>query len=602
MPAYRDHQSGLRFLPTLVIAPDGGRIAYVDDSSGQFNLVVQEVSTGEVRRLTSYTDSAVRRVAWHPGGAHLLFLADDQGDENTQLYQVSADGSVRLTLTDDPGVQYAAAVGDPFSPDGRFVAYCGNDRDPADQDVLVRDVETGEVRRLYQGGGRVYAGFWAPAGDRLTITEWRTTNSDHLVYVLPLDGGPATLLTPRDGEATYWLGPWLPDGSGFLVMTNVNRQFTGLAVMDPDTGDLTWIDSPEWDVEEVALSADGRILVWNVNIDGFSRLRARDLTTGEDLPVPDLPDGAATGLTVSPDGRWVVLRMSTPARPWNIVRLDLTSGALRWLSDAKPVAADPAYFVEPTLVRYPARDGLRIPGYLYRPARSEPVGVLISIHGGPAWQELPVYMYDGFYQYLAAEGIAVFAPNVRGSLGYGRAYSDLVHRDWGGGDLGDFADAVAYLRSLDWIDPDRIGVMGASYGGFAVLSCLSRLPELNWAAGVDLYGPSNLVTLAKASPPTWRSLVAAMIGDPDTDAEQLLARSPVTHADRIQAPLMVIQGANDPRVPQAESDQIVARLRARGVEVRYEVFPDEGHGFTRRDNQAKAFADAGEFLVKHLGS
>ena len=396
------------------------------------------------------------------------------------------------------------------------------------------------------------------------------------------------------------MGPWLPDGGGFLVRSNAGRQFTGLATMDAETGRLSWIDTPDWDVQEVALSADGRVLVWNVNVDGYSRLRARNLVTGEDIAVPDLQGGAATGLNISPDGRSVVMRVSTPTRPWNLAAIGLDNGELRWLSDARPVAADLAAFIEPTLIRYPVRDGQRIPGFLYRPLRDEPAGVLIMIHGGPAWQERPAYQYDGFYQYLADHGIGVLAPNVRGSLGYGRAYSDRVNRDWGGGDLLDFADAVAFLHGLDWVDPARIAVMGTSYGGFAVLSCLSRLPELGWAAGVDICGASNLVTLAKAAPPTWRSLVAKVIGDPDADAHRLMERSPVTYADQIRAPLMVIQGANDPRVPKDESDQIVARLRARGVEVRYEVFPDEGHGFTRRDNQAKAYSDAGDFLIKHL--
>jgi dipeptidyl aminopeptidase/acylaminoacyl peptidase len=600
MPSYRDFQSGLRFLPTLSIAPDGDRIAYVDDSSGQFNLVIQRISAGGTRRLTGYAESAVREVAWHPSGEWVLFLADDKGNENTQLHRVGADGGEPMKLTDSPDVQYALALGDPFSPDGTFVAYCGNDRNPADQDVSVLDTRTGDARRLYAGGGRVFPGHWSPDGSLLSIAEWRTTNSDHLVYVVPAGGGPARLLTPRDGVATYWLGPWLPDGSGFLVLSNAGRQFTGLAVMDAQSGRLSWFDAPDWDVEEVALSADGRVLAWNVNIDGYSRLRARNLSTGEDIAMPDLQGGAATGLTISPDGRIVVLRVSTPTRPWNLTAIDLDTGELRWLSDARPVAADPATFIEPTLIRYPARDGQGVPGYLYRPLRDEPVGMLIMVHGGPAWQERPAYQYDGFYQYLAAHGVGVLAPNVRGSLGYGRAYSDRVNRDWGGGDLLDFADAVAYLHHLDWVDPARIAVMGASYGGFAVLSCLSRLPELNWAAGVDMYGASNLVTLAKAAPPTWRSLVATVIGDPEADAGQLMSRSPVTYADQIRAPLMVLQGANDPRVPKDESDQIVARLGARGVEVQYEVFPDEGHGFTRRDNQAKAYSDAGEFLIKHL--
>ncbi len=225
--------------------------------------------------------------------------------------------------------------------------------------------------------------------------------------------------------------------------------------------------------------------------------------------------------------------------------------------------------------------------------------VVLSIHGGPEAQERPSYNYGGLYQYLLSRGIAVLAPNIRGSNGYGRTYQRLILRDWGGGDLGDFEAAAKFIQAADWADPGKIGVFGGSYGGFACLTCMSRLPQY-FACGVDVVGPSNLVTLAKSVPPTWRSMIAAWVGDPDTEADFLLSRSPITYADQIVAPLFVIQGANDPRVNKAESDGIVEALRARGVEVRYDVYDDEGHGFTRKENEAKGIGDSAEFLIEHL--
>src|SRR6266508_414178 len=360
---------------------------------------------------------------------------------------------------------------------------------------------------------------------------------------------------------------------------------------------LHWLETPGWDVEMAELSDDRRVLAWSVNVDGASRLYARDLTTGADLPVPELPAGWALGMSLSADGSRLAVLLSTGTRPLNIALADLRTGELRWLTDAQPVAAKAT--AEPALVRFPTHDGRDIPAWLYLPAGDGPHGVVLSIHGGPEAQERPAYNYAGLYQYLVANGVAVLAPNVRGSTGYGTTYQRLILRDFGGAELGDFEAAAKYLRGLDWVDPDRIGVFGGSYGGFATLSCLSRLPEY-WACGVSIVGPSNLVTLARSVPPTWRPMMAAWVGDPDTEAEFLMSRSPVTYVDAIRAPLFVIQGANDPRVVKAESDQIVDALRARGVEVRYDVYEDEGHGFTKRENEVKALADVAEFLIAHL--
>jgi dipeptidyl aminopeptidase/acylaminoacyl peptidase len=603
MPRYSDFLPSMRIKETLALSPDGTMVSYIDDRLGQFNAVVQPLAGGEPRRLTSYLDTTVRAVAWHPDGRSLIFLADVKGDENTQLYQIDIDGAEAQAqaLTNSTETQYEEAFGYPFSPDGRWLAFAGNDRCPDDQDVLIRDIATGEVRRVCAEGGMVFPGHWSPDGRWLTAIELRSAKSDHVVYMVPVDGGQVRRLTPEGSQAACWLGPWLPDGSGFLVMSDAGRDFTELAVMDAGTGRLSWLDTPGWDVEEVTLSGDGQRMVWTVNVDGASELRGRDLSTGADLPMPALPAGEVSGLTLTGDGRTAVMLLSTPTRPWNVAVLHLETGELRWLTDAQPVRVEVTSLVEPTLVHYPARDGRQIPAYLYYPRdRQGPVGVVLSVHGGPPSQERPNYSNDGFLQYLTSHGVAVLAPNVRGSSGYGMSYQRLSYRDWGGGDLEDLADAARYLHGQDWADHTRIGLVGRSYGGFAVLSCVARLPEFGWAAAVVWCGPSNLVTFTRAQPPTWRSRVAIMVGDPDADEDFLLLRSPVTYAAQIRTPLMVIQGANDPRVPKAESEQIVEQLRARGVEVRYDVFPDEGHTFGKRENQITARSNAGDFLLAHV--
>ena len=222
---------------------------------------------------------------------------------------------------------------------------------------------------------------------------------------------------------------------------------------------------------------------------------------------------------------------------------------------------------------------------------------MLSIHGGPEAQEHPVY--HPVYQYLLSRGIGVLATNIRGSTGYGKTYQRLVQRDWGGGDMKDWEHAVKWLHEQDWVDRDRIGVFGGSYGGFAVLTCVTRLPDY-WAAAVDIFGPSNLITSAKAVPPTWRRMMKRFMGDPDEDADLLRERSPLTYIENMRTPLLVIQGAKDPRVVKSESDQLVEKLQSLGREVEYVVFEDEGHGFTKRQNEVKALTLAADWLEQHL--
>lgn len=601
MAAGNDFEPSVRFKETLALSPDGRQVAYVDDTSGQFNLVIRSVSGGESRQLTQYKDSTVTWAAWRPGGESLIFLADTKGDERAQLHQVDLAAGPPRALTDTPDAQIHQPFGYPFSPDGKRLVYTSNDRKPRERDLVIRDLETGEVQRIVieETTGGLTAGHWSPDGSWLSVADLRGGRSDHVFYLVPTKGGTPKRLTADSGN-TYWPGAWLPDGSGFLVRSNHDRDFTGLAVMDAATGQLTWLDTPDWDVENAILSGDGRILVWSVNVDGASQLRARDLSINIDLALPPLPPSEVSEMTLSPDGRTAVLLISTPTRPRSLAVLDLNSGDLSWLAEATPAGAPSTALAEPTLVRYTSHDGREIPAFVYRPARSGPLPVLLAIHGGPGIQERPNYSNDGLFHYLVSRGVAVFAPNVRGSTGYGYSYQKLSFRDWGGGDLGDLAAAAEWLRGQDWVDPTRIGLYGRSYGGFAVLSCLSRLPEINWMAAVVWSGPSNLVTFTRAQPPTWRSKVAALIGDPDIDTEFLMSRSPVSYADQIRTPLMVIQGANDTRVPRHESDQIVSHLRDRKVEARYAVFPDEGHIFGKRENQTKARSAAAEFLLDYL--
>jgi len=590
-----------RFQPALAISPDGRQVVFSSNASGQSNLWRQEIGGTVATQLTRFTDRAVRDVAWSPDGAKLVFTADHDGDEFHQLFVIDANGGEPRRLTDAPQVQHQLATIEPFSRDGRRVLYAGNDRDRTCQDVLLLDLETGDVQRIVATEGLHFPIGFSPDERYVGVTRLNSNTDADLLLVEPGVTDPAQprLLNPHEGEVKHDPAPWKPDGTAVYAITDSGRDFTGIAEFPVEEGEFRWVESPEWDVEQAVVSADGSTLAWTVNEDGYSRIRARDLLSGDGISVPNVPGGTISALRISPDGHLLAFLLARAAQPTEVVAVDIATGAVHVLTDSTPPALRDITAVEPQLVRFRTHDGRDVPAFLYRPHGDGPFPVLLSIHGGPEAQERPSYMYGGFYQYLLAQGIGVLAPNVRGSTGYGSTYQKLIHHDWGGDELRDFEHAVKYLHTLSWVDPNRIAVFGGSFGGFATLSCVSRLPKL-WAAGVSIVGPSNLVTFVKAVPPTWLRLMAKWVGDAETERDFLLERSPVTYADDIVAPLFVIQGANDPRVVKSESDQIVERLRARGVDVRYDVYEDEGHGFTKRANEIKALGDAAEFLVSHL--
>jgi dipeptidyl aminopeptidase/acylaminoacyl peptidase len=593
--AYRRFSAGLAF------AADGEHVLYVNNMSGQFNLWRVSVGGGWPEQLTAFVDETVRLVAVSPRDSTIAFCADTDGDEFHQIYLLSENGWPEK-ITDAAEVQHYVS-GDAFSPDGTKLAFAANLRTPTDMEVWIRDLDTGETRSVFGEGKYAFHGAWSPDGTKLIGLDFRN-NSDSSIHLIDLETGETPELTPHDEDGHYLPGPWAADGSGFYFLGDEGREFRGIAFYDIAAGRYEWVETPDADVEEVAASHDGRVLAWLVNENGWDRLRLRDLETGRDLPDPDLPRGARPHLTgfqppiaLSRDGARAAVILSGPQRPPEVCVVETATGESRPVTESRIGGLREDDLADVELVSYPSFDGRDIPAWLYRPAAEGRVPVVLSIHGGPEAQERP--LYNPLYQYLVSRGVAVLATNIRGSTGYGKTYQRLIQRDWGGGDLKDWEHAVMWLRDQDWVDADRIGVFGGSYGGFAVLTCVTRVPEY-WAAAVDIFGPSNLITFAKAVPPTWRRMMKRFVGDPEEDAEMLRERSPLTYIDDVKAPLLVIQGAKDPRVVKPESDQLVEKLRSLGRDVDYVVFDDEGHGFTKRQNELKAYRTSAEWLERYL--
>jgi dipeptidyl aminopeptidase/acylaminoacyl peptidase len=586
-----------RFQPALTFTPDGRKILFVTNTSGQFNLWRTAVGGGRQQQLTAFESNTIRSVTPSPDGKTIVLTADHDGDEFHQIYALPATGGWPEPWTEAPEVQHFVS-GDGWSPDGTQLAFAANSRVPTDMDVWIRDGD-GEIRHVFGEEMYAFPASWSPDGRKLLALDFRS-NTDTSLHLVDVESGESRELTPHEGEIRYLPGPWAPDGSGFYVISDEGREFTALGFFRPDGG-MEWIETPDGDIEEVSTSKNGRVLGWVTNEQGWARVHLRDLETGAELPEPQLPAGAVSVvgscLTFSPDGRHAALIWQGPQRPPDLYAIEAATGKARRLTESMLGGLRPRSLVEPDLVSYPSFDGREIPAWLYRPSKRGRVPVVVSIHGGPESQERPVY--TPLYQYLVSRGIAVLATNIRGSTGYGKTYQKLIHHDWGGGDVRDWDHAVKWLHQQDWVSPDRIAVWGGSYGGFAVLSCVTRLPDY-WRCAVDIFGPSNLVTFVRAVPPTWKRFMDLWVGNPDTEEDFLVERSPITYVDQVKTPLLVIQGAKDPRVVKPESDQMVERLKGLGREVEYEVFEDEGHGFTRRSNELRAFKLSADWLERHL--
>jgi len=594
---------------------DGDELLVSSDQSGIFNVYALRIEDGTLRQLTASQTDATFAVSWFPDDDRFLFTADQGGNELNHLYLQTLDGQVH-DLT--PGENLKASFLS-WSGDERSFFALSNERDPGSFDLYryrfegPKDSGRGGselapgVRRelVFQNPGGYDLSGVSRDGRWVALTRNRN-NADSDLYLGRTDAPADELmhLTPHEGSVVHGFADFAPDGSKLYYTSNADDEYDRVWSYQLDGGAREAVFDADWDVSGYGFSRDGHWLTTAVNADARTIVRVFETGSGQELHLPQLPDGDVTDISFEAGTGRLACYVNGDTSPSNLYLVEPGTGAFRRLTDALDEAIDEGDLVAGENVRYPSFDGLEVPALLYRPhgaTPGRPAPALVWVHGGPGGQSR--HGYNPTLQHLVNHGYAVLAVNNRGSSGYGKTFFHLDDRKHGDVDLKDCIWARRYLESLDWVDGRRVGIIGGSYGGYMVCAALAFAPEA-FDLGIDIFGVTNWIRTLESIPPWWddfRDALYAELGDPATDRASLEARSPLVHASKIVRPLLVIQGKNDPRVLEVESQEMAAAVRANGVPVEYILFPDEGHGFRVKENRIRASEAYLAFLAQYLG-
>ncbi len=588
-----------RAMPRL--SPDGGRMGYLAPDSGVLNVWLRTVGQEDDRVITHDRKSGIRTFFWSEDGRYVLYMQDRDGDENWHLYSVDFESGVIRDLSPFEGVRVDDVFTDRNHPGEILIAM--NLRDRQISDLYRVDLATGAVRPEAENPGN-YVGW-------LTDHEFRVRGAT----AAQPDGGFA-LLVSKQPEAEFepilrW-GPedkgaalgFTPDGRGLYVEDSLNSDTTQLYTLDLATGEKKVLSHREdVDVGSVMFHPTEhyvQAVAHNLHRLEWTILDASIAPDFEKLG--QVREGEISLVSRNKaDTTWLVA-FTSDREPVRYYAYDRETQTAAYLFSNRPDLEN--FTLAPmTPVTIPSRDGLQLHSYLTLPAGgvTKQLPLVLNVHGGP-WAR-DGWGYDAEAQWLANRGYAVLQVNFRGSTGFGKAFMNAGNREWGAKMHDDLLDAVAWAVGQGIADPKRTCIYGGSYGGYAALAGAAFTPDV-FCCAVSIVGPSNIITLIQSVPPYWQPLMHTFrvrVGDIETEKEFLESRSPLFKADQIRIPMLIAQGANDPRVKQAESEQIVAALRAKGKHVEYLLYPDEGHGFSRPENRMAFYAAAEEFLARHLG-
>lgn len=577
---------------------NGQSLLVASDETGVFNLYRVSLDGKSWLPLTNSTTDAMLPVDWFPKDDRVLYTADQGGNELNHLYVLEADGKV-VDLT--PGDKLKAMFGGWLGDTAFFVM--SNERDPKFFDLYQYDAKTYARTLVYQNNEGFEVAAISDDGRYLALSKQRT-NADNNLYLLDLQDPAKTAvhITPHEGNITFAVHGFSRDGKQLIYGSDQSSEFSQAFSYDLAGKQSSLYQQADWDISYIGFSKDNKYKVTAINADASTKIQITDQNTGQPLQLPKLPDGDLRGISFSNDRQYLSFYVNADNSPSNLYVWKIGDATANRLTQALDSNIDENNLVMSEVVRFASFDGVQIPALLYQPKQASAnsrVPALIWIHGGPGGQSRTGY--SPVIQHLVNQGYAVLSVNNRGSSGYGKTFFHLDDLKHGEDDLQDIVYGKKYLQSLNWVAADRIGVMGGSYGGYLTMAAMAFTDEFK--LGINIFGVTNWVRTLESIPPWWESFresLYAELGDPAKDGERLRRISPLFHGDKVKKPVLVVQGANDPRVLQVESDEMVAAIKKNGVPVEYVLFPDEGHGFVKKANRITAQNAYLAFLQKYL--
>ena len=586
-------------------SPDGKQVAFISNISGRSNLWLVPATGGWPTQLT-ISDQRQASPVWAPDGTWIAYISDHDGDEQWDIFLVSPKTGDVVNLTTSPD---SAEVEPAWSPDGRQIAYATKPKTGSSYEIELMDVATRHLRHLTRSTPKELSNegpIFSHDGKFIVYTQSHASGKDANVFVVDLASGQSTNLTPHEGQHNYSAADISPDGQTLLLTSDAHNGYDNVGLLNIATKKIDWLTDDKWELEAGTFAPDGKSLTWTANIDGRSILHSYDIVRHQAAALP-LPPGvnslAGNPLPYTRDGARLLYYHNGADAPSDLWVYDLASQKSQQITHALVGGLRSADMVEPYLVHYPSRDGKwTLSAFAYVPNNIQPNGkfpAIVYIHGGPAAQS--VDSFNRFVQYIVNQGYLVIAPNYRGSTGYGKQFVDANLGDSGGGDLNDVLDAAAWIKKSGFVDPQKLIVMGGSYGGYLTMMAVTKAPDL-WAAGVAIVPFVNWFTEIANEDPSLREYDLATMGDPVKNKALYEDRSPINFVDQIKAPLLLLAGGNDPRCPADESQQVADAVKKHGGTVQLKIYKDEGHGFARVENQIDAYQRVSDFLKVHVPS